>query len=244
MFALNKNSSKFSRLIIFGCLLTGLLVAAFIVRMFVPIEHVIENEQRLRSAIAQHPIRSWFIGFGVYALLSFVPGTTGKAMIFGWLFGLWPAVLMADGALTLAAIGTFLIGRYALRDFVHERFGENIERVNRGLRRDGPFYLLMVRLVHTPYTLVNYASGSTEVPVSTFAWTTLVGLLPATIVFVFAGSRLPTLAQLKTEGPLEIVDPWLMAGLAFTAILPIMIRRGLRTYRRFSEQDLQFHRTA
>ena len=62
------------------------------------------HEQALRGLIAAHPFRAWCVGWAVYFLAALVPGTRGKAIGFGWLFGFWPALLLVNFALTAAAI--------------------------------------------------------------------------------------------------------------------------------------------
>lgn len=213
------------RRVLIGLMFVGVLAAiALLLPGHASLEVLVRRETRLRESIANNPFQSWMIGFGVYFLASLIPGTGGKSMIFGWLFGLWSAVLMVDGALTLAALVTFFISRYLIRDVVESRFTVHVERLNRHLARDGPFYLLQLRMAHAPFTFINYVSGTLRVPAVTFWWTTQLGLLPGTIVFVFAGTRLPTLQQLAEQGAIRLLDPWLIAGLALTAILPVIVR--------------------
>lgn len=201
--------------------LVGLFLAF---RHFLPLDWLVENEQALRSAIQTHVVLSWLIGFLIYVAASLVPGTTGKSMVFGWLFGFWQAVLLVDCALTAAALVTFCFSRFAIRDAVQSRLRPHLERLNRGLERDGAFFLLLLRLMHAPYTFINYAGGATNIRVGTFWWTTQLGLLPGTVVFVFAGTRLPTLGELVRQGPLRLLDPWLIGALALTALFPVLIR--------------------
>lgn len=208
-----------------------LAAVAVLLREHASLDVLVDHETRLRNAIAANPFQSWLIGFGIYFLASLIPGTGGKSMIFGWMFGLWSGVLMIDMALTLAALVTFLISRYLIRDVVESRFASYVERLNCHLERDGPFYLLQLRMAHAPFTLINYVSGALRVPTSAFWWTTQIGLLPGIIVFVFAGTRLPTLRELSEHGPIRLLDPWLIAGLVLTAILPLLIRKLTRTLR-------------
>ncbi|NQV27323.1 MAG: TVP38/TMEM64 family protein [Rhodopirellula sp.] len=213
------------RRVLIGLMFVGVLAAvAVLLPEYTSLEVLVRRETRLRESIANNPFQSWMIGFGVYFLASLVPGTGGKSMIFGWLFGLWSAVLMIDAALTLAALTTFFICRYLIRDVVESRFTGHVERLNRHLARDGPFYLLQLRMAHAPFTFINYVSGALRVPARTFWWTTQLGLLPGTIVFVFAGTRLPTLHELADQGLIRLLDPWLIAGLLLTAILPVAVR--------------------
>lgn len=231
-----------NRRLLLGAGFIGVLaVVAILLREHASVEALVQRETQLRDAIAAHPINSWLIGFGVYFLASLVPFTGGKSAVFGWLFGFLPALLMIDGALTLAAIVTFLSCRYLVRDAVEARFAVHVERLNHHLERDGPFYLLFLRMAHAPYTFINYVSGALRVPTRTFAWTTLLGLLPGTAVFAFAGSRLPTLRELADQGPMRLLDPWLIVALVLTGLLPVLIRfviRKCKALRGDGEDDL------
>lgn len=217
--------------VLIGLAIVGVLATlAVLLREHTSLEVLVRRETSLRTAIQNNPFQSWLIGFGVYFVTSLIPGTGGKSMIFGWLFGLWSAVLMVDAALTLAALVTFFISRYLIRDLVESRFGVRVDRLNQHLERDGPFYLLQLRMAHAPFSFINYVSGALRIPTVTFWWTTQLGILPGTAVFVFAGSRLPTLRELSEQGPIELLDPWLVGGLLLTAVLPVLIRKLTRMF--------------
>ncbi|MGL4975055.1 MAG: TVP38/TMEM64 family protein, partial [Bosea sp. (in: a-proteobacteria)] len=60
-----------------------------------------------------------------------------------------------------------------------------------GFREDAASYMLFLRLVPVfPFWLVNLAPALAGVPLSTFLWTTLVGIVPGTFAFAFAGAGL------------------------------------------------------
>jgi uncharacterized membrane protein YdjX (TVP38/TMEM64 family) len=209
-----------------------LLIGALgvLARHFGSMEWLVDNETRLRGWVQQNPALVWFAGLAIYTAFSLVPGTSGKAIVFGWLFGFWQAVLMVDIALTLAAVISFLVARYLLRDKVQAKFKFRIEKLNDGLERDGVFYLLMMRLAHVPFTFVNYGTATTSVPLRTFAWTTLIGILPGTMVFVFVGTRIPTLAAIADKGAWELLDPFLLAVLAFAIVFPASVHWAIRHF--------------
>lgn len=208
-----------------GCL-------ALTLRNYLTVEVLVEHEIQLRAAIERHPVAAWLIGLAVYFFVSLIPGTSGKSIICGWFFGFWQAVLMVDVALTAAALSMFWFSRYLIHDAIESRFGLYLQGLNRHLKRDGPFYLLFLRMAHVPFTFVNYSSGALAIRTSTFAWTTSVGLLPGTIVFVFVGTQLPTLAELIGEGVGRLLDPWLLAALVLTGIFPLGIRWIATYFRR------------
>tara|TARA_R110002073_G_scaffold41466_1_gene117048 strand:- start:9454 stop:10167 length:714 start_codon:yes stop_codon:yes gene_type:complete len=204
----------------------------------VSLDPILEQEDELRGYVQHHPFWSPLSGFVIYLALSLVPGTPGKSIIYGWLFGFWMALVISSSALTIAAVVSFLVVRYLLREMVKGKLSKIVAAIDRAVSRNGGSYLLSLRLVHAPYTLVNYASGATAIPVTTFAWTTWVGMLPGTIVFVLAGSQLPTLRTMAQEGVWSIVDVKLLALLSLFALLPIATRWALRRFPH-GQQDLE-----
>ena len=198
---------------------------------FGSLDWLVENENRMRASIRHHPWRGWVLGFLIYTGLSLIPGTGGKSVVCGWLFGFWQAVLMVDLGLTFAAIAGFLAIRLLARDVVHARWNRALEKLNSHLEKDGAFYLLMMRLAHVPYSFVNYAAGTTSLPLRTFCWTTALGILPGTMIFVFVGTRIPTLRSLAENGVWELFDPLLFGILAATVVFPVLIRWAVTRYR-------------
>lgn len=218
-------------------LLIGVL--AFLARQFGSLERLVENETRLREFVCQNPWQSWLFGFAVYTALSMIPGTVGKAVVFGWIFGFWQALVMVDISLTLAAIASFSLSRYVARDAVYEHFGDQVSKLDRSLERNGWYYMLMLRLAHVPFSFVNYCSAPTSLKLSTFIWTTALGLLPGTAIFVFVGTRIPTLSTLQENGVWQLVDPLLFAILAGTIVFPILIRWAIRRFRQHRGAPLE-----
>ena len=91
--------------------------------------------------------------------------------------------------------------------------------------------MLTLRMLHVPFTLVNYAAGATSLPAQTFAWTTFIGLIPSTAIFVGLGDGLPTLEQLATEGAKGLLSWPLAAALVLMGIVPWLLRLLIRRLR-------------
>lgn len=88
-----------------------------------------------------------------------------------------------------------------------------IERADRLVASAGWPGLLVLRLVPAvAFTAINWASGLTRMPRSTFIWTTAVGILPGAILFTSSGSGL---AMLYRTNPLAA---WVL-GLAAIGVL-------------------------
>jgi len=200
-----------------------------IAQRYSSMELLLRYESKIKEFVRINPVQSWFIGFVVYMSLSLIPGTVGKSFVCGWLFGFWPATILVDGALTLAALVTFFASRFLFCDAIASRFGVYVEMFRRNSESNIGFYLLMLRLLHTPFSFVNYVAGATSVvPAMTFWWTTQFGLLPATMIFVYAGTQIPSLATIADRGVLALLDAKLIIALLAPAILTAVFRRMIR----------------
>jgi uncharacterized membrane protein YdjX (TVP38/TMEM64 family) len=67
-----------------------------------------------------------------------------------------------------------------------------------------------------PFSLFSYVAGSARVPVLTFTWTTAVGYIPITFLFVYLGTELEDLSP---------TDPVLWIGGIVLIVLTLLIRR-------------------
>jgi len=192
------------------------------------LEQLIVHESWLRGQVDEHPWRSCLLGFVIYLAASLIPGTGCKSIVYGWIFGLAAGMGIAVPALTIAATISFCFSRYVLCDAIHQRLGHYVAHIDRALQRDGAFYLFAMRVVHFPYTLTNYAMGATKIRVRSFVWATLLGLVPGSFVFAYAGSQLPTLHALAERGVFGVVSLHLVLALALLGIAPIAIRILMR----------------
>jgi uncharacterized membrane protein YdjX (TVP38/TMEM64 family) len=200
----------------------GLLVWLF--ERWLSLDQLIAHESWLRQQVQEHPLRSCLLGFVIYVAASLIPGTGGKSIVYGWIFGLATGLVIVTLALTIAATISFCFSRYVLHGAIHRRLGHYVAHIDRALERDGAYYLFAMRLVHVPYTLTNYAMGATAIRARSFVWATLFGLLPGTCVFVYTGSHLPTLEKLAERGVLGVISPQLMLAGTLVALSPIVVR--------------------
>lgn len=169
----------------------GLLVWAL--SRFVRIEALFEHFGAITAYVRAHFALAILLYMLVYvAVVVFsLPVALAMSLTGGALFGGIPAGLATLIAATLGATLLFL----AARGFLHGYFVRKTESRLGGLRRefqaDAASYLLMLRLTPVfPFVVVNLAAGLLGARLSTFVWTTLVGILPGTFVFCFIGSGL------------------------------------------------------
>jgi len=215
-----RNKRKLLVFMVAALLLTGL---AWYVNNQFSLAQLAQQEIRVRDYIALNPWTAFIVGFGIYAGLSLVPGTGGKGIVYGWLFGFWQAVTIVTVGLTLAAVVIFSLSRYLFRESIERRYTNPVALMNKHLAREGAFYLLALRMAHAPYSIVNPICGASRVSVWTFCWTTAVGLLPANTIWVYVGVRLPSLGELASSGPGSFIDlPLILAMVGCAALAPLI----------------------
>lgn len=196
------------------------------------LNELIAHELELRQTIRRHPWTAASAGVVLYAVLSLIPGTTGKALIAGWLFGTWIGSFVVNVGLTLAAVATFLFSRLLLRDALEQRFTYQVSWINKAVDRDGATYLLMLRILHCPYTMTNYVFGATSMPLMSFWWATQLGMLPGNLVFAYAGSQFPSLQQIANGETHDLLSWELAFALILLSVFPWIVKSAVRRWRR------------
>jgi uncharacterized membrane protein YdjX (TVP38/TMEM64 family) len=190
-----------------------------------------DDVERLRQWRDQHPIGVVLLLASVFVVLTglSIPAVITMSIICGSLLGMWEGLIVASFSETAGAMLAFFSSRYLLRSTVETRWKKFVERADTMLDRDGVFYLLSLRLIHViPSWLINLVIGCTRVRVATFWWTTQLGMLPATSLYVFTGARLPTMEQLKQQGVFGIVTPAILVVFVVLAVIPLVLRYVLR----------------
>lgn len=145
-----------------------------------------------------------------------IPGAAIMSLVAGALFGVVVGTVIVSFASTMGATLAFLSARYLLRDWVQARFGERLRAIDDGLEKDGAFYLFTLRLIPIfPFFVINLLMGLTRIKTPTFFWVSQLGMLPATIVFVNAGTQIS-----RIESTAGLLSPTLIASFVALAIFP------------------------
>jgi uncharacterized membrane protein YdjX (TVP38/TMEM64 family) len=184
-----------------------------------------------KAWVADHylfAIAAFFILYAVITGLS-LPVAPILSLLAGALFGRFLGTGIVLLAATVGSTLAFLSSRFLLRDWVQRRFGSRrLQVFNRGVAKDGAYYLLTLRLVPLfPFFLINLGMGLTAIRTWTYFWVSLFGMLPGTFLYVNAGQALATL-----ESPRDILSAETIFSLALLGVLPLLIRWGLARFRR------------
>ncbi len=179
---------------------------------------------------AQSPllvIGGFFLLYVVVTALS-LPGAAILTLAAGALFGLAEGLLVASFASTIGATLAFLVSRYLLRDSIKQRFPERLAAIDKGVAKEGGFYLFTLRLVPVfPFFLINLLMGVTAIKAWTFYWVSQIGMLAGTFVFVNAGTQL---AQIESLSGILSVD--LIVSFALLGAFPLLAKGILNVFKK------------
>ena len=170
-----------------------------------------------------HPGLAAAIYFALYILITALslPGAALMTLAGGAVFGLGWGTLLVSFASSAGATLAFLTARFLLRDWVSQRFGQRLQSVDEGIRREGAFYLFTLRLVPAfPFFLVNLLFGLTAMKARTFYWVSQLGMLAGTVVYVNAGTQLARIDSLS-----GIVSPALLGSFVLLGLFPLIANK-------------------
>lgn len=142
----------------------------------------------------------------------------------GAMFGVvWGTVYTTIGA-NVGANAAFAVSRGLGREGVERLAGSRLEALDRATAEHGFRGLLALRLIPAvPFNALNFASGLTAIPWSTYAVATLVGIFPGTVVYtMFADALLTGSQEASRQALLRI----LVSGalLVLLSFLPTLVR--------------------
>ena len=165
------------------------------------------------------------------ATILFVPAsilTLGGGAIYGVVWG----SIYVFVAATLGAIFAFLIGRYFARGWFSEKIRNNMtfRAIDAAVVIDGFKIVLLTRLSPIfPFNMLNYVFGVTRVALKDYILGSI-GMIPATIMYVYLGSLIGDVALLGIHPTNIISNPqtqiaqWTIKVVGLVATLAVTIQ--------------------
>ncbi len=223
-------------------LLLILFITVIVMIRYSPLGSVLtfENLKRHREALVIIVRDNYALSVAIYiavyvltAALS-IPGALILTLAGGFLFGATAGTVYVDIGATTGAALAFLSARYLLGNRLQEKYQAQLRKFNEEIKRNGTSYLLTLRLIPVfPFFLINFLTGLTNIPLTTFIWTTAIGIIPATAVFAFTGQRIGSINALS-----EILSKKILAAFAVLALFTLVpvIWKRLQKVKKTSER--------
>ncbi|HET6655925.1 MAG TPA: FAD-dependent oxidoreductase [Gammaproteobacteria bacterium] len=208
------------------------LIASFFIfdlARFLSLDYLQAERRQLGAVVAAHPWQTAAIFFGIYVIVTALslPGAALMTLAGGAIFGVGIGTLLVSFASAIGATCAFLIARFLFRDAVQRRFGDRLGTINRGIERDGAFYLFTLRLVPLfPFFIINILMALTPIRTWTFYLVSQVGMLAGTLVYVNAGTQLGQLHSLSGIISLDVIGSFVLLG-----VFPLVAKKAVDGYR-------------
>jgi uncharacterized membrane protein YdjX (TVP38/TMEM64 family) len=208
---------------------------------------LVRHREAIDAFVAGHRLAAVlaYIGLYIVVVALSIPGATFLTVSGGFLFG----VLIGAGAAVIGAtIGAtliFLLARTALGEPLLRRAGPRAAKLAQGFRDDAFSYLLFLRLVPAfPFFLVNLVPAFAGVRLGPFVAATALGVIPACLVYAFAGTGLDSVIVAQSNAyrdclaagrahcrlafdASDVLTPELigaLVALALLALVPVLVK--------------------
>lgn len=212
------------KIVIVVCIIAAVVSFFFFdLNTVLTLENIKVHQGQLIELRDSAPLMVSFVYFSLYVLVTALslPGAVIMTLAGGGLFGLAWGFVLISFASTIGATLAFLVSRYLLRETVQKRFGDKLRAINRGVEREGTFYLFTLRLVPVfPFFLINILMGLTPIKTWSFYWVSQLGMLAGTLVYVNAGTQLARIDSLS-----GILSPGLLFSFALLGVFPLAAKK-------------------
>jgi pyruvate/2-oxoglutarate dehydrogenase complex dihydrolipoamide dehydrogenase (E3) component/uncharacterized membrane protein YdjX (TVP38/TMEM64 family) len=225
---------KIAKILLLAVIVAGVVTAVF----FLPVRQwFMHLENYVQSLGAVGPLA--VIVAYIVCTVFFIPGsaiTIGSGTLFGLKTGLLVVVIGAN----LGALCAFLLARTFLREKVARWADGNpkFRSLDQAIGKQGFKMVLLTRLSPVfPFVLLNYFLGLTAVRTRAYVLANLIGMLPATFLFVYIGAAARDAIAGRMDASADFYQQILKyVGLLATVAVVVIVTRIARKALREAEQ--------
>ncbi len=219
-----QHSKKITKIIILVIIILCVIAGA----IFLPVKDwLIKSLEWTQGLGILGPV--FVAAFYIVACVLLLPGsilTLGTGFIFKVVIG---AITVSIGS-TLGACAAFLVGRTVARKWIAAKVAKNekFAAIDEAVAQQGFKIVLLTRLSPVfPFNMLNYAFGLTKISFWKYALGSWIGMIPGTIMYVYFGAGLRSLADVAAgnveKGTAGTLFFWL--GLVATIVVTVFVTR-------------------
>jgi uncharacterized membrane protein YdjX (TVP38/TMEM64 family) len=212
-------------------IITGIVLALLAGTLFFPAScHPADMLGYVEHAGAWGPVALGVVY--IICCVFLIPGSI-PTLAAGFLFGVPMGSVAAVAGSTAGACVAFQLGRTMARGWVARAVAPSrrFASLDNAIGEQGFKVVLLTRLSPiSPFIVLNYLLGLTKVPFRDYLLGSVIGMIPGTVLFVYIGAGLRSLAGVTAYGkaripatPAEHVFFW--AGLVVTVIVSVVLAR-------------------
>jgi uncharacterized membrane protein YdjX (TVP38/TMEM64 family) len=220
-------------------IILSLMIVAYLLGAteYLSFENLKSHHEMLKTYVLRHPFLSAFFYIIIHcvAIALSLPAYFFLTLLGGFLFPQPWSTFYVIIAATSGSLLLFLTLRLATEDILKKKAGHWLLKMEKGFQKNAVSYLLFLHFSHLfPFWLINLAAAIFAIPLFTFIWTTVVGIIPSSFIFTQIGAGLG--AAFATDEPISlstIFNLKIKIALLCIGILPLIIllfkRRAYRT---------------
>lgn len=197
---------------------------------FFTLGYVKENLINIRLLFKENVLLFSLIFSLIYIMSSALslPFATLLTLLSGYIFGLTLGAFIVSLCSTVGASIAFLTSKFLFYDFIQKKYKKQLVTINNEFINEGIFYIFALRLVPVfPFFVVNIVTSLLPIKLSTFFWVSMLGMFPATLVYVNAGNELSKINSFS-----DILSFQVLISFSLIGILPLTIKFLLNKIRR------------
>lgn len=187
------------------------------------LENLKAEQASLEAQIAEQPalfVTGFFVIYVLATAVSLPGAATALTLVAGALLGLVWGVVFVSFASTIGATLAMILARWLFKEEIERRFASQLATINRGIEKDGAFYLFTLRLVPIfPFWAINILMALTRMSVLQFYLVSQLGMFAGTLVYVNAGTELARIEQAS-----DVLSPGLIASFVLLGVFPLLAK--------------------
>ena len=228
------NSSGLMRKLPLIIILCVAAIGAFTLKDYLNFQTLADNREALlgfRDANYALTVLA-FVGFYAAIVGFSLPGAAVMTLTGGFLFATFPGALFNVIGATLGAIAIFLAARWGLGERLAAKMDTGdglIKKIKAGIDDNQWSMLFLIRLVPAvPFFVANLVPALVGVPLSRYAISTFLGIIPGAVVYTSVGAGLGEVFDRGETPNLGIIfEPAILLpilGLCALAALPMVLK--------------------
>lgn len=217
------SKKKFS--ILLGMILLFVILRYLDISHYLSIDSLLDNREKLIIFTEKHHLMSVIIFMITNILLGAlgVPVFAVYTLTAGLIFGFLEGLVLSMTASILGGYISFYLSRYALSNYFRNKYKSRLEKIESKLKYKPFTYLLGLRLLPGfPYFFTNILAGLSPIDKMTFLYSTVLGIMPSTCLFIYCGYILRRVTTIKQM--LTLNNFWPVILLVLFAVTTLVIK--------------------
>jgi len=207
----------------------------FDIQQYAKLDYIKAEQQNIFEYYKQNVFFIMVLFVFLYILVTALslPVATVLTLLGGALFGFSTGLIIVSFASTIGATLAFMMARFLAQDYVQKNYKNQLYKINKKFESEGVFYLFALRLVPLfPFFIINVVMALMPIKTWTFYWISQLGMLPGTIVYVYAGTQL---TQIETFS--DITSPSMLIVFALLGLFPLIAKNFVQLIRKDKNHD-------